>query len=136
MRILMVAIAVVAACDGDVTAASLTCRELGDRLHARAQATSRACDVATDCAAIGWPARDDGFPSCSCGVSFAQSCSGDLVNAGAWAGDATAAAMLAEFDARCVRGDERAEAPILCDCGPAPVACTDHTCEGGTLSCF
>ena len=121
--------------DGTTSDATMSCNDLAARLHARALGTSVECTIATDCAQVGFPEDSNGFPTCNCAASFAQSCSGDAVNAAAWSGDATAQAMLAEWYQRCA-GAGAPDTPTVCDCGPGGVRCVQQRCMAGIRDCF
>ncbi|MBK9036101.1 MAG: hypothetical protein IPL61_33475 [Myxococcales bacterium] len=51
-----------------------------------------------------YPSDFSGGPTCGCGASWSSSCGGDPVNVAAWSADPTAAALSAEWRARCVGG--------------------------------
>jgi len=123
----------VGAGDGD---ASLSCAQIAARLQAKAAATSGACGTASDCLAVGYPVRDDGSPTCNCGVAFAQTCGGAPVNAAAWGADAEAQALMTEWNARCVPQGGVSGAPTICDCSRGTTSCIDSLCAASTYSCF
>lgn len=133
-----------AACGGSGSSAvdagdagPLSCADLAVALHARALATDDACVTAADCAAVGYPARDDGTPTCNCGVTFSMSCGGDAVNRAAWEGDTTTAAMWADWGTRCVPQGVASGAPDLCDCTTNGVSCSPAgRCVASTFDCF
>lgn len=123
---------------GDATAVgpdaglgSLTCEELAAQLQARAATTSRQCAAPSDCGLYGFPADFSGGPTCNCGATWSASCGGDPVNVAAWTGDATAAALSAEWAARCIGGTNG-----LCDCTRGTASCVEGTCRGTTYDCF
>jgi len=111
--------------------AALTCEEIGAALQARAAVTSRQCAAPSDCALYGYPADSSGGPTCNCGATWSSTCGGDPVNIAAWTGDATAAALSAEWAARCIGGSNG-----LCDCTRGTVSCVEGTCRGTTYDCF
>lgn len=117
--------------------AALSCADLATALHGRAMATSTSCSGASDCVAVGYPMRDDGGPTCNCGVTFSMSCGGDAVNRAAWEGDTTAAAMYADWLARCVPQGVASGAPDLCDCTTNGVTCSPAgTCVAQAFNCL
>ena len=131
---------VLAACDRgadaladarDAAVAALTCEEIGAALQARAAATSRQCVTPSDCGLYGYPADSSGGPTCNCGATWSSTCGGDPVNVAAWSGDATAAALSAEWAARCIGGTNG-----LCDCTRGTASCVEGTCRGTTFDCF
>lgn len=115
----------------DAGLASLTCEEIAAQLQARAAATSRQCAAPSDCVLDGYPVDFSGTPTCNCGATWSSSCGGDPVNAAAWAADATARALNAEWIARCIGGTNG-----LCDCTRGTASCVDGTCRGTTFDCF
>ena len=64
-------------------------------------------------------------------VTVAARGGGDPVNIAAWTGDATAAALSAEWAARCIGGTNG-----LCDCTRGTASCVEGTCRGTTYDCF
>ncbi|MBL8623504.1 MAG: hypothetical protein JNK64_19510 [Myxococcales bacterium] len=128
--------AIDAATDGtgdgpDAGLASLTCEEIAAQLQARAAATSRQCATPSDCMLDGYPVDFGGTPTCNCGATWSSSCGGDPVNAAAWAADATARALNAEWTSRCIGGTNG-----LCDCTRGTASCVEGTCRGTTFDCF
>jgi len=123
----------VASVDAD---AALSCAQIAAQLQAKAAATSGACGTASDCLAVGYPVRDDGVPTCNCGVAFAQSCGGAPVNAAAWGADAETRALEGEWFARCVPLGAASGAPTICDCSRGTTSCIDSQCVASTYSCF
>ena len=116
--------------------AGLTCTELAAAHADRLAATSRSCTTRDDCRVIGHAVDTSGGPSCNCGVYYAPSCGGTAVNGAAWAGDATAAALLVDWRARCVPLGCSGGAPAAFDCGLNPYDCVDGACTTGRFDCF
>lgn len=144
MRRRLLILAILTACDGgsagpidaspdarDDAPATLTCEEIGAALQARAAVTSRQCATPSDCGLYGYPADSSGGPTCNCGATWSSTCGGDPVNIAAWTGDATAAALSAEWAARCIGGTNG-----LCDCTRGTASCVEGTCRGTTYDCF
>lgn len=126
-----------AACSNGDDPSTLSCPELGAALHARAMTTDDTCTASSDCAAVGYPVRDDGTPTCNCGVTFARTCGGDAVNRAAWTADTTAAAMLAEWQSRCVAQGVASGASNLCDCTTSGTTCSPAgRCVAQVFDCF
>lgn len=117
--------------DPDAGLGTLTCEELAAQLQARAATTSRQCATPSDCGLYGFPADFSGGPTCNCGATWSSVCGGDPVNIAAWTGDATAAALSAEWAARCIGGTNG-----LCDCTRGTASCVEGTCRGTTFDCF
>ncbi len=83
-------------------------------------AVPKPCRSAADCAIVGGGA--------SCGCSPMLRCGGLAVNQAAYAGSA-AAAIEADFEARCLDADCSSSLECWCDCTDDVADCVDGTCQ-------
>lgn len=120
----------------DAAPADLTCAEIAGQLRALAPTASRACQSPSDCMNVGYPQRDDGSPTCNCGVAFLLECPGIAVNTAAWVNDPAIDPLYQEWNARCLT-DSTAPGGA-CDCAPAPggLDCVAQQCTIAQFNCF
>lgn len=114
--------------------AGWTCRQVGEALREKTRTVSKACVIDDDCTVVGY-AENGGLPTCNCAPAFGHQCWGVGVNAQAWEADAEVAALLREWDGRCVPGG-CAVADCACDCGYDPVTCRNGFCGNDVPNCF
>ncbi len=120
----------------DGAVADLTCAQLATQLQVRLAQTSTACSGPAECGSYGYPVRNDGFPTCDCGVAYASSCGGDAVNRAAWDADAFARALTDAWNQRCVPLGAASGAPAICDCSIGAISCVNQHCASSVHDCF